>query len=195
MANRPTRRPTSGSAANTKSHRKTWITTGIGSIAFIGLIILLYLNIRGPLPIRELVLFPGQQRGHVEELPEYGDLPPVGGEHLDAWQNCGIYTEPIDPGNAIHSLEHGAVWITYQPELQANEIAELQELVRGEQFIILSPYPGLRSPVVASAWQVQLQVDSAGDGRIGEFIEQYRQGLYTPERGASCDNGVGEPVR
>ncbi len=45
-----------------------------------------------------------------------------------------------------------------------------------------------------TTWQLQLQVDSAGDDRIEEFIEQNRVGSDTPERGASCDNGVGEPI-
>ncbi len=91
-------------------------------------------------------------------------------------------------------MEHGAVWITYQPNLLADEITELQDLVRGQSFLLLSPYPELRSPVVVTSWQIQLQVDSAGDARIEEFIEQNRVGPYTPERGASCDNGVGEPI-
>ncbi|MCP5095041.1 MAG: DUF3105 domain-containing protein [Chloroflexi bacterium] len=73
-------------------------------------------------------------------------LPPVGGEHLDIWQNCGIYIESVDPGNAVHSMEHGAVWITYQPDLPADEIIELQDLVRGQPFLLLSPYPDSRSP-------------------------------------------------
>ncbi|MCP5096317.1 MAG: DUF3105 domain-containing protein, partial [Chloroflexi bacterium] len=52
--------------------------------------------------------------------------------------------------NAVHSMEHGAVWITYQPDLPADEIIELQDLVRGQPFLLLSPYPDLRGPVVVT---------------------------------------------
>ncbi|MCP5096318.1 MAG: DUF3105 domain-containing protein [Chloroflexi bacterium] len=45
-----------------------------------------------------------------------------------------------------------------------------------------------------TTWQLQLQVDSAGDGRIEEFVEQNHVGSDMPEHGASCDNGVGEPI-
>jgi hypothetical protein len=47
--------------------------------------------------------------------------------------------------------------------------------------------------VVASAWDKQLRVDSAKDPRLEQFISAYQQGSQTPERGAACSSGVGEP--
>src|SRR5512143_1979998 len=44
------------------------------------------------------------------------ELPPVFGEHYPAWQNCGIYDQPVELGSALHSMEHGAVWLTYRPD-------------------------------------------------------------------------------
>jgi hypothetical protein len=111
------------------------------------------------------------------------------------WQNCGIYDKPIPTENAVHSLEHGAVWVAYQPELPAADIEALQQQAQGERYLLLSPYPGLRSPVVLTAWQVQLELDSVGDERVWEFIDEYRQGPTTPEPGASCQDGVGTPLQ
>ena len=54
-------------------------------------------------------------------------LPPTGGSHNPRWQNCGIYTDPVDSSLAVHSLEHGAVWLAYQPDLAADKVAELQD--------------------------------------------------------------------
>ena len=176
-----------------KSGRR-WIIWGAIALGVIGLVVALYFNIRGPLPITGLEIFPRQARGHVEEDIAFGELPPVGGEHRNIWQNCGIYEEVVEPAYAVHSMEHGALWITYQPDLAEDAIAELQDIVRGESFVILSPYPGLRSPIVLSAWQVQLELDGVDNGRISDFIEQYLVGPYTPERGASCSDGVGEPI-
>ena len=177
-----------------KKSGNRWIIWGAVAIGVALLSVALYFNIRGPLPIAGLEIYPRQERGHVEADIPLGDLPPVGGQHRNIWQNCGIYDEVVTPDYAVHSMEHGAVWITYQPDLAEDAIRELQDIVRGEQFIVLSPYPGLRSPIVMTAWQVQLELDGVDNGRISEFIDQYRIGPYTPERGASCSNGVGEPI-
>jgi len=133
-------------------------------------------------------------QGHAQGPLTYEQTPPVGGVHNPAWQNCGIYDQPVPNENAVHSLEHGAVWITYQPDLPAEAIAQLRDLVSGWNYTLLSPYPDLPAPVVASAWGVQLKADSAADPRLTEFITRYHQGPQTPEPGAPCTGGVGTPV-
>lgn len=169
----------------------------VAAIALVGLGLLVVLTMREPAPITGLQLYGRQLRGHDNSvIIPADDLPPVGGVHYDAWQRCGIYAEPIDPGNAVHSLEHGAVWISYQPDLPAEQVEQLQNLVRGEPYLLLSPFPEQRSPVVLTAWAAQLEVDSADDGRIKTFIQRYRLGPSTPERGGACSGGggVGSPV-
>lgn len=176
--------------------RKKAIWT-IAAIALVGLGVLIVLVMRQPAPIPGLKLYGRQLRGHDNSITvESGDLPPVGGVHYDAWQTCGIYTAPIAPENAVHSLEHGAVWITYQPNLPAAQIEQLQSIVRDEPYLLLSPYPDQQSPVVLTAWAVQLEVDSAADERIETFIQRYRLGPSTPERGGACNGrgGVGSPL-
>jgi hypothetical protein len=134
------------------------------------------------------------QRDHVTTAVNqdlgYDQIPPVGGPHDANWQNCGIYDQPIFSKHAVHSLEHGAVWITYQPGLAAADIAKLKGLVTGRDYALLSPYPDLPSPVVASAWGVQLKLESADDPRLSNFIRKYAQGPQTPEPGAACFNGT-----
>ncbi len=125
------------------------------------------------------------------EFVEAG-LPPTGGSHNPRWQNCGIYTDPLDSSLAVHSLEHGAVWLAYQPDLAAEKVSELQEMVRSESYILMSPFPGLQSEVVMSSWGKQLVIDAVPDEDIEQFIERY-QG-EGPEPGAPCTNGVGQPV-
>lgn len=185
-----------GSVAQQEDKRIRNVVIGVAvALVVIGLGVLLYLSLREPGLLDGLQRFAGLSRGHDEgiEYPE-SDLPPVGGIHNPVWQNCGIYEEPLDTEHVIHSLEHGAVWLTYQPDLPAEDVADLQDLVREESFVILSPYPGLRSPVVLTAWGIQLEVDSADDSRVGEFVERYQQGPQTPELGAVCVNGTGTPI-
>lgn len=132
-------------------------------------------------------------REHVPGEVEYEQDPPVGGPHNAAWQNCGYYPEPVPSQHAVHSLEHGAVWVTYQEGLPEDQVSTLQDLANSQTFVLVSPYPDLSAPVVASAWGYQLQLDSADDPRLDEFIQSYRLGPQTPEPGAPCTNGVGQP--
>ena len=81
------------------------------------------------------------------------------------------------------------MWLAYQPDLPEEDVESLRDLLRGEEFVIMSPYPGLKSPVVLTAWEVQLELDSVEDERLEEFVDRYQQGPTTPERGASCQDG------
>ncbi len=131
---------------------------------------------------------------HVNTPVTYAQSPPVGGEHYPAWQNCGIYDQPVESEHAVHSMEHGAVWLTYRPDLPANELALLRNLARGRSYTLLSPYADQASPIAISAWGYQLTADSASDSRLSQFIARFRQGPQTPEPGAACVGGVGAPV-
>lgn len=136
--------------------------------------------------------FKGLTSSHVTRPVNYAQTPPVGGDHNPNPLTCGIYTAQVPNENAVHSMEHGAVWITYRPDLSASEINRLQDAARGKTYVIVSPYPGLPAPVVASAWGTQLKLTTAADPRLTQFITTYQQGSQTPELGASC-NGVGTP--
>lgn len=173
----------------------TWVIVGVVVVGVMLLGALLILNQRPEPEITEIQRFAGLSRDHDPSL-EYAfeELPPAGGAHNPTWQNCGIYAEPIRPENAVHSLEHGAVWVTYQEDLPEADVATLQDAVRGKSFVILSPYPNQRSPIVLTAWGLQLEVDSADDARITQFVDKYRVGPQTPERGAACTGGIGEPI-
>jgi hypothetical protein len=161
----------------------------------LALAILVYLYLREPGALEDLQRFAGLSRGHDDSVQfENSPLPPVGGVHSSTWLNCGVYEEPVELRNVLHSLEHGAVWITYQPELAADDVQRLQDLVWDEGYVVLSPYPGLQSPIVLTAWGVQLELESAGDARIADFVERYQQGPQTPEFGASCQDGAGTPI-
>jgi len=132
-------------------------------------------------------------RDHVGETVRYDQTPPVGGPHSPVWQNCGVYTESIANENGVHTLEHGAVWITYQPDLPDSEVQVLQTITRQSGYRLLSPYPDLPSPIVISAWGYQLQIERADDPRIKDFIEQYELNPQGPEPGAPCTGGTGQP--
>jgi hypothetical protein len=144
-------------------------------------------------------IFPENDHSHVTGAVTYDHVPPVGGPHNPTPLNCGIYTVPVPNENAVHSLEHGTVWITYEPNLPADQIAALQQLVSthyvgSQRYLILSPYAGIPSPIVASAWGYQLDVSQASDTRLVQFISQFAGGAQGGEQGAVCTGGVGSPL-
>jgi len=141
-----------------------------------------------------LQTYPGLARDHVSGAVVYPQTPPVGGNHSAIWQNCGVYSAPVPNENAVHSLEHGAMWITYRPDLPAAQIATISDDVSGQPYGLVSPYPGLPSPIVASAWGVQLKLNSASDPRLKSFIDTYKSGSHAPEPGGECTGGTGTPL-
>ncbi|MEX1079631.1 MAG: DUF3105 domain-containing protein [Homoserinimonas sp.] len=131
--------------------------------------------------------------GPVDYEGQYGMNPPAGGSHNPAWLNCGIYTEEQQNESAVHALEHGAVWVTYNPdELDEADVDALRSQLP-DSYIILSPYPDLDAPVVASAWAAQVKLDGVDDPRLGDFVEKYWQSPDVPEAGALCTRGIDGP--
>ena len=129
----------------------------------------------------------GKHTPGVDDVVEYDESPPVGGEHSPIWLECKFYDDPIASEKAVHSLEHGAVWITYDPALPESEIDALKGRL-DENYTLLSPFEGQEAPVVATAWNNQLLLDGPDDPRLDDFVTEFRQGPQTPEPGASCED-------
>jgi hypothetical protein len=126
---------------------------------------------------------------HVQTTVKYDTSPPIGGNHSPYWADCSgtVYAAAIANENAVHMLEHGAIWITYRPGLPAAQLAILTQIVSGVDRMALSPYPGLKTNVSLQAWDYQLFVDNASDPRIQQFIAALRNNpATTPEQGATC---------
>ncbi|MDA8368741.1 MAG: DUF3105 domain-containing protein [Nocardiopsaceae bacterium] len=131
---------------------------------------------------------------HTEDPVDYPEHPPVGGPHAPEWLNCGIYEDAVPVENAVHSLEHGAVWITHDPGLPSEELERVRDLYTFGDYLIISPETDLPAPIVATAWGKQLILGSAEDERLAEFLRAYVQGPQTREPGAPCSGMVGDPL-
>ena len=123
--------------------------------------------------------------GHSEGPVSYPQVPPVGGIHNPVWQPCTFYDQPVQNERAVHSLEHGAIWITYRPDLAQSEVDTLASLARSRKDVLVSPWDaGLPAPLVATSWGRQLRLESASDPRLTQFVRIYaNQG---PEINAPC---------
>ncbi|WP_030746361.1 DUF3105 domain-containing protein [Streptomyces sp. NRRL F-5135] len=133
-------------------------------------------------------------RNHVTENVSYPMTPPVGGDHNQVWMNCegDVYKDPIPNVNAVHSLEHGAVWVTYNEKAAADDVKKLGERVEKTPYSLMSPVKEQSGALMLSAWGKQVTVDSATDPRVEQFFTKYVQGSQTPEPGAACTGGMGQ---
>lgn len=136
----------------------------------------------------------GQAGQHTSADVDYGQAPPAGGEHNPVWQNEGFYDAPVRDENVVHTLEHGAVWVTYSPDLPQGQKDEIRGLIEGQTCVLASAHPDLPTPVVASTWGKQLALESADSPDLERFVRAYRQGPDPPEPGATCSGGTADTV-
>lgn len=144
------------------------------------------LNLAASKPIAGVESFTGLSRNHIATALAPTTLPPTGGDHAANWTECGIYKSPVNTSMSVHSLEHGAAWISYQTTLPKDQIKTLESFVTSNPYRLIAPYDNLASPIVLSAWGKQLSVDNASDSRIAVFLKAFTQGPDTPEPGAPC---------
>lgn len=131
---------------------------------------------------------------HTTDDLVYDPRPPAGGEHNPTPATCGFYdADPPADQFLVHSIEHGAIWIAYDPGLDDAAKQTLRDLVQSQPKVAATPYEGLETPIVVTAWARQLALDAVDDPRLVQFVEQYRAGGESPEPNAACV-GVGEPT-
>lgn len=169
----------------------------LGVLAVVALIVSVIVVNSQPKPDNSALLgnvqtFDDLEQTHVEGPVDYPMTPPAGGPHAAAWLNCGVYTEPVPNENAVHDLEHGAVWVTYDPELPASDVDELKANLP-DDYVVLSPYPGLGNPYTISAWGAQLKLTDPDDPALQAFVDEYWRSSTAPEPGAPCTGGVDAP--
>jgi hypothetical protein len=135
--------------------------------------------------------YPGLKHVTAEQRVAYDRSPPVGGPHDGAWADCQgtVYPNAVRSENMVHALEHGAVWIAYNPdEVKGAALETLRGKVQGQPYMMLSPYPGLDQPISLQSWGHQLKLSDANDERIDQFIRSLRENRYqNPEPGGRCD--------
>ncbi|MER5777162.1 DUF3105 domain-containing protein [Streptomyces sp. NPDC002039] len=133
-------------------------------------------------------------RNHVETVVKYEMNPPVGGDHHPRWTNCDgdVYANPLPQVNAVHSLEHGAVWVTYNEKAAKADVDTLAAKVGKTPYTMMSPVKEQAGAIMLSAWGKQLTVEKADDPRVAQFFTKYVQGPQTPEPGAACTNGLAD---
>lgn len=115
------------------------------------------------------------------EIPK--GTPPSGGPHFPVPQATGVYDGPVPDANAIHSLEHGIVWLTYNPQkLNADGVKKLTSIAKSySNDTILAPRPDNNATIALVSWGRLLQMDALDEATVKKFIENNRN--RSPEPG------------
>lgn len=189
-------------ARRRRSRLTWWIVGSAGALAVIGIVVasLVFAPPGAPTysagsagaKIDGVQTFTNETR-HVEGTVDYPQTPPAGGPHNQFWLNCGIYDEPQQNELAVHSLEHGAVWVTYDAAQVSGAALDTLRSHLPSGYVVLSPYEGLPTPIVLSSWNTQLQLQDADDARIPAFFEEYWRSQNVPEPGAACTGAIDGP--
>jgi len=137
-------------------------------------------------------------QGDVTEPPAlstYPSTPPVSGPHLPPGQQLpsGIYASPPDVHAAIHSLEHGAVVVWYDPSAsvpELNEIRDFYEQADERDHVIVAPYSypdqgengSLPSgkQIALTAWHHVQLCNLPSLAAAKAFVDDYRAAIPTP---------------
>jgi hypothetical protein len=120
-------------------------------------------------------------------------VPATAGSHSSPLPpEPAVYEQPIPEENAVHNLEHGYVVVYYAAEGQnrlADDVrSQLEDLVRGDDKVLMAPYPDLANSFDLVAWG-KLQTcsppeDADPDDAVTTaefFISQFRSGGLAPE--------------
>ncbi len=187
-------------AEQARERRNRILTLAVATLILVGLVGggWYLVDLAGQKEQAEAAPVPGEQtwtdlsRNHVDTPVDYPMSPPAGGDHSQVWVNCDaqVYTQQIPNETAVHALEHGAVWVTYNDKASKADVSSLSDQVTNTAYSFLSPYQDQSSAIALTAWGHQLKVDRASDPRVGEFLDKYVQGHQTPELGASCTGGI-----
>lgn len=188
--------------ARSKRNRVIGITTAaVAGVAVLGLVVTFVVTSGQPRQDPASIDVAGEQTfddltaNHVAGTVDYEQTPPVGGDHAAVWMNCGVYSEPVPDENAVHDLEHGAVWFTYDPEQVTEQQIDDVRALAPDTYSVVSPYPGMDSPMAVSAWGAQLTFDEVDDPAVADFVTKYWKSTNAPEPGAACTGGIDGPGR
>lgn len=123
--------------------------------------------------------FPDQGNVHLQSPNQphaaYNSDPPTSGWHMENLGPDGFQEQQVQKELLLHNLEDGGVVIYYRPDLPADQKERLRTLVESEgNKVTAAPYPGLKFPIVATAWTRMDELPAYDEIRLRNFIEAYR---------------------
>lgn len=155
---------------------------------FMTIIVTIVVGMLGYLTIKKDGAAPQSERPGVEQpdkgqkhvapgTTKYGGPePPTSGDHTTPvpWQ---AYDQEVPDENIIHNLEHGGIYISYRPDLPADQIAKIKGLFSrpfsNQKFspskAVVAPRAANGSPIIMSSWSRNMKLDSFDEAKMMEY--------------------------
>ncbi len=135
-------------------------------------------------------IIPDLGRKHVPETETitYNSTPPTSGSHYDTPAAWGIHLQPPKDEALVHNLEHGGIVISYNPnQVKGKDLKDLRsqvrELSKTNPRLVLTPRPGLDTPIALTAWTYLQTLDRYDPAAVQAFYEAHIA------RGPECQQG------
>lgn len=105
---------------------------------------------------------------------QYNSNPPAGGQHYgDSTAHAGFYDKAPADGYLVHSLEHGAVILWYNPkQLSKDKVEQVKHIFNqtsGKS--IMAPRESMDVPVAVSSWGRVLKLQTIDEKQIKAFFD------------------------
>lgn len=132
-------------------------------------------------PARELLsrvkVFPGQGAMHIpdgERFTDYNSNPPTSGPHYAEPAAWGVYEDALPDERLVHNLEHCGIWISYRPDIPAEEKARIVAYAKSfPSKVIVTPREANDAPIVLAAWQRLLEMDMFSERDADAFVSAF----------------------
>lgn len=118
---------------------------------------------------------------------DYPFIPPASGDHYGIWASYQTYAAPVPWGFLVHSMEHGAVVLVYDPaspiaaDVQAAFAAVIaahgvDPVCRDQSWpsrFVVAPAHDLATPLAALAWEHTYEADCIDMPSLAAFVEAH----------------------
>lgn len=122
------------------------------------------------------------------ETVTYAESPPVSGRHAPGPIPCGTYGEAVSNEGLVHSLEHGAVYLLYSPDLPPDQIKQLEEIASGyDENVLSAPYEGeMETPIAVGSWGERMDLEEVDEAAITTYIDTFAGEGPESDTGQTC---------
>lgn len=119
-------------------------------------------------------------QGHIPSCkfgePAHNSNPPTSGCHDAQPAAWGIYDDAVKDEKAVHNLEHGGIWIAYNPDkISAEELEKLASVARDlRKKVLMAPRRDNPAKISLVAWTHLDELEEFDEGRIRAFYKAYK---------------------
>lgn len=130
---------------------------------------------------------------HSDQPQSFEMTPPVQGTHSSSPAACGVHATPVPNENLVHSLEHGAVALLFEPtKTTPEDIKELEAIASdNDENVLSAPYEGMEPAFAIASWGERMDLDELDITAVNEYIDAFAG--KGPEAGQTCPNTVDTP--